>query len=124
MTATPRTRPSRARAAALKGATEPSAEEESVPDVASEPTETAAEAWERLTAPLDTAPPVIVTPAMRADNDAYRNELRAGWATDRALTNGWYVEAYEKTFDPLDAWLATPPFPVPAGAEGDLEPLP
>lgn len=134
MTTTPRTRPSRARAAALKAAGEkPGSGEESAPEAAPEPgaepqpeapAETADEAWERLTAPLDTAAPVILTPAMIAESDAYRNEMRAGWTTDRQAVDRWYAEAFERTFGPLDAWLAKPAFPVPAGAEGDLEPLP
>jgi hypothetical protein len=63
--------------------------------------------WARLTAPLDTAPPVILTPAMRAATSSYRDRLRAGRAADRAMTGKWYVEASGRTFDPLDAWLAT-----------------
>jgi hypothetical protein len=63
--------------------------------------------WARLTAPLDTAPPVILTPAMRAADGSYRDRLRAGRAADRAMLSTWHAEALERTLGPLDAWLAT-----------------
>lgn len=60
-----------------------------------------------MTAPLPGAP-VIVTPAMRAAFDADLDDLRTGAPRHRALVGEWVAEARERTFGPLDAWLAGP----------------
>jgi len=56
-----------------------------------------AEAWARLTAPLDTSPPVIITPAARAEwfhlADAQRNAAQQDWDD----VDDWTWEAQENS---------------------------
>lgn len=72
-----------------------------------------------MTAALPGAP-VIITPAMREAFDACRDERGARFAIDRATVNAWFAEACERTFGPLDAWLAGER--VPWGPPAPLEP--
>lgn len=60
----------------------------------------------RLAQPLPyPTPPAIVTPAMRAADDAYRSHIRAQQTAHEAMVDDWYTEALEKTLGPLAAWL-------------------
>ena len=67
--------------------------------------EPAAPSWEDLTAPLDTAAPVILTPAARTEWSALTDAQAAGRATDQDLLDEWHGKAMLATFGPLLAWM-------------------
>ena len=72
-----------------------------------------AQEWARLTAPQDTAAPVILTPAARAEWAQLTDDLRAGRETDQDLLDEWHGKALLAAFGPLDDWMHqfTPPPP-------------
>lgn len=69
--------------------------------------------WARLTAPLEHyRVPVVLTPAERAEDDAYRDALRAAAAADRDDVRQWHAQACVAVFGPLDDWLHHAPLPA------------
>ena len=75
-----------------------------------------AQAWAKLTAPLEHYQvPMIITPAMRAADDDYRDHLRARVHLDRADVRDWHAAAREATFGPCtDPLMQEALRPLPA----------
>ena len=72
--------------------------------------------WEELSAPLDTSPPVILTPAALTAWAQLTDDQRAGRLADQDLVEEWHRDAVAATLGPLDAWMAQftqlPPLPA------------